>query len=127
VTPGRQGGKGPAMSPSRSQVIRKIKRYWPEMDPDDILRILDRYGEEAWEGDRERVHLAILKVSEGEFERLEGLIRAAKADFRDVIAWAEYPKELKTGFVGMKALTPEEARAVREEDRGQYKKWLEEL
>jgi hypothetical protein len=122
--PGRRGGKVPAMSPSRRQVIRKIKRYWPEMDPDDVLCILDRYGEESWETGRDRVHLAILKVSEGKFERLEELVQAAKVDFRDVISWAEYPRELKTGFVGMKELTLEEARAVREEDKEQYKKWL---
>jgi hypothetical protein len=49
----------------------------------------------------------------------------AKRDYRDVLAYAEYPEEMKLGFVGMKDLSPEEAKAVRRRDREQYLRWLE--
>ncbi|MDY7039408.1 MAG: hypothetical protein SVX38_00945 [Chloroflexota bacterium] len=90
------------------------------------MKILDQYGVEKYEGGRNRVHLAIIKVSEGELSRLPELVKVAKADYRDVLAWAEYPRQIKIGFVGMKRLSPDEAEAIRREDREQYLQWLEE-
>jgi hypothetical protein len=44
-----------------------------------------------------RVHLAILKLSEGDPEKLLDYIEAARIDYRDVLAWAEYPEQLRSG------------------------------
>ena len=73
------------------------------------------------------MQLAVLKLSEGNFERLPDLIITAKGDYRDVLAWAEYPREIKLGFVKMKQLSKVEAEAIRRQDREQYLDWLAEI
>jgi hypothetical protein len=109
---------------SRHKVLEIIARYWPDADPDEITKILETYGLESYEQGRNRVQLAILKLCEGQIERLPELVKMAKTDYRDVLAYAEYPDEMKLGFVEMSKLTPDEARAVRQRDREQYQRWL---
>jgi hypothetical protein len=108
----------------RDRVLRKVARNWPDADPEEIMRVLDEYGAEGWERGRGRVQLAILKLSEGDRERLPELVRMAKRDYRDVLAYAEYPEEIKTGPIKMNKLSPEETKAIRRRDRAQYRKWL---
>jgi hypothetical protein len=57
------------------------------------MAILDEYGTEPYEQERERVQLAILKLAEGEIDKLLHFTRAAKGDFRDVLYWADYPRD----------------------------------
>lgn len=109
---------------TRGKVLEKIARYWPDVDPQGIVDVLDGYGTESSERGRARVQLAILRLSEGQRDRLEGLVAMAKRDYRDVLAYAEYPEEMRTGFVGMSRLSSEEARAIRQRDREQYLEWL---
>jgi hypothetical protein len=71
------------------------------------LELLDTYGVAAHERERERVQLAILKLSEGKEEKLREYVGVAKRDYRDVLFWAEYPEEAKID-------TPEKRRQVRE-------------
>lgn len=111
---------------TRRKVREKIARYWPGLDPQEVMDILDEYGTEPSERGRARVQLAILKLSEGERERLTELVGMARRDYRDVLAYAEYPEEMRIGFVDMSRLSADEARAVRQRDRGQYLEWLGE-
>jgi hypothetical protein len=103
----------------------KIARYWPEADAQEILALLDEYGAESHESGRARVQLAILKLSEGDRERLPELVSMAKRDYRDVLAYAEYPEQMRTSAADMRKLTREEAKALRQRDRAQYLEWLE--
>ncbi len=124
------------MSRSRSVVMQKVRAIIPEIDPGEVIDLLDQYGVESYEKGRTRVQLAILKVfqelvkdhesPEEKLERLHRLVRTAKSDFRDVVAWAEYPAENKKGFIEMKKLSPQEAKTLRRQDREQYKRWLGE-
>jgi hypothetical protein len=124
------------MPKSRTKVIRKVRKIFPDQDAGLIMEILDQYGLESYETGRTRVQLAILKVfqegaadkegSDERLERLRRLVRVAKSDYRDVLAWAEYPEESKKGFVGMKALSPQEAKELREQDREGYRRWLQD-
>jgi hypothetical protein len=124
------------MSRSQGSVNRKIRKVLPDQDPVTVQDILDQYGVESYEKGRARVQLAILKVfqegttgqesGEQKLERLRGLVRAAKCDYRDVLAWAEYPEQIKMGFIEMKKLTPQEGKALRKRDREQYLRWLNE-
>lgn len=114
------------MPPTRSQVLRKVQHYWPDKQPDEVMSILDQYGEGKYEQERERVQLAVLKLSEGRFKRLPDLVKAARGDFRDVLAWAEYPGEFKLGYTKMKQLPKEQSRQIRRQDRQQNIDWLEE-
>jgi hypothetical protein len=58
-----------------------------------VLAPLDTYGVEAYERERDRVQLAILKLSAGNEDRLRENVASAKGDYRDVLYWAEYPEE----------------------------------
>jgi len=72
-----------------------------------VLELLDTYGLAAHERERERVQLAILKLSDGNEEKLRQNVDVAKRDYRDVLFWAEYPEEAKID-------TPDKRRQVRE-------------
>jgi hypothetical protein len=109
----------------RGKVLHKVARYWPNADRQEIIAVLDQCGAESGEQGRARVQLAVLKLSDGKRERLADLVAMAKRDYRDVLAYAEYPEAMKLGFVGMRELSPEEAQAVRQRDREQYLRWLE--
>ena len=109
-----------------NRVLRKIKKLWPDADPQEILDLLNEYGTESHETGRERVHLAILKLSGGDRERLPELVKMAKTDFRDVLAYAEYPEEMRTDPAEMRDMPAEKAKSIRGRDRNQYEEWLKE-
>ena len=105
-------------------VRRKIARYWPDADPEEIMGILNEYGTESFERGQQRVHLAILKLSNGDIDELPKLVKMAKRDYRDVLAYAEYPEQMRLGFVGAKKLSADEREAMKQRDKKQYRKWL---
>ena len=72
-----------------------------------VLEWLDSYGVEPYERERERVQVAILKLSAGSEEKVREYVAVAKRDYRDVLFWAEYPEESKLD-------TPEKRQRVRE-------------
>jgi len=72
-----------------------------------VLELLDSYGVESYERERERVQVAILKLSAGSEEKVREYVAVAKRDYRDVLFWAEYPEESKLD-------TPEKRQRVRE-------------
>jgi hypothetical protein len=55
-----------------------------------VIAVLDDYGSGPHERERERVQIAILKLSEGDSDKLLHYIAAAKRDYRDVLYWTEY-------------------------------------
>lgn len=105
----------------RNLIVKKVSMIFPRREAREILAILDRYGSNENEPERERVQLAILKLCE---EKGDGdpadLVQVAKADYRDVLAWAEYPHQSKS--------PPQGDRETREtliaRDRDQYERWL---
>jgi hypothetical protein len=78
------------------------KRSWPA-----VLDLLNTYGIESYERKRERVQIAILKLSDGSEDNLREYVAVAKRDYRDVLFWAEYPEESKID-------TPEKRQKIRE-------------
>ena len=95
------------MAHSRAEVIASVETVFEEGCRVPVLELLDGYGIEPYERERERVQLAILRLSEGSEEKLRELVAVAKRDYRDVLFWAEYPEEAKLD-------TPEKRRRVRE-------------
>jgi len=71
-----------------------------------VLELLDSYGVESYERERERVQLDILKLSTGSEEKVRDYVAVAKRDYRDVVFWAEYPEESRLD-------TPEKRQRVR--------------
>ncbi len=60
-----------------------------------VLELLDSYGVEPYERERERVQVAILQLSAGSEAKVREYVAVAKRDYRDVLFWAEYPEESK--------------------------------
>ena len=88
-------------------------------DTNELWEALQGYVD----GESTRVQLAILKLSEGDPVKLLHFIEAARIDYRDVLAWAEYPEQLQSGKTRYN--TPLAAyEAMLERDRRQYDDWL---
>src|SRR5437879_6114564 len=83
------------MPHSRDEVVAAIQKTFPETSWSCVLELLDTYGVESYERERERVQLAILKLSEGNEEKLREFVAVAKRDYRDVLFWAENPEEAR--------------------------------
>ena len=73
---------------TRDDVLSAIQHDFPNADSEVVLAILDRYGLKGFHRERERVHLAILKLSEGNLRQVIHYTKAAEEDYRDVLWWA---------------------------------------
>jgi hypothetical protein len=83
------------MPHTRDDVVATVRKTFPESAHARVLELLDTYGVESHERERERVQLAILKLSEGNEEKLREFVAVAKRDYRDVLFWAENPDEAR--------------------------------
>ena len=82
------------MPHSRDEVVATfVRNSFPESAHARVIELLDTYGVEPYEQKRERVQLAILKLSGGSEEKLREFLAVAKRDYRDVLFWAENPEE----------------------------------
>jgi hypothetical protein len=104
-------------------VRRLIDRLFPADERLAATAVLQRYGSAPHEPEAARVRVAALKLSKGRLSELENLIVHARRDYRDVLAWAEYPEELVQPTW---RLSEEEVRRIRGADRAQYVAWLRE-
>ena len=95
------------MAHSREDVLTAVRASFPKESQTRVLELLDTYGLAAHERERERVQIAMLKLSEGSEEKLREYVDVVKRDYRDVLFWAEYPEEAKVD-------TPEKRLKVRE-------------
>ena len=82
------------MNLKREDVLAMVRGLFPEPAVAAVVQMLDRYGVEPGEPERERVQLAILKLSEGQSSKLQHYLEAAKRDYRDVLSWSENPAQL---------------------------------
>ncbi len=96
-----------------ASVATKINALFPEAEREAALRIVETYPGR----DRTRLQLAMLKNSGGNMLCLTQQIELAEIDFRDVLAQAEYPRQLRTP-------AGEVTEQMRREDRHDYEMWL---
>lgn len=94
-------------------VATKIDAIFPEDQRQPALRILETYPGRAGT----RLQLAMLKNSGGDLGKLADQVHLAEVDFRDVLALAEYPRQLRTAAG---TVTEEMQNA----DRADYESWL---
>src|SRR5262245_41264460 len=107
------------MEASSDLVLKKLGDCFPvSNDAIEARAILETYGAESWHREKWRLSLAALKMSEGNLEKLREAVEFAKKDYRDVLAAAEYPEELRM------AEDPKDIAAIRARDRAQYEAWL---
>jgi hypothetical protein len=104
------------MTPEK--LVAKIRQVFPDAAHADIQRQLDEYDGP----DRLRVQLAIVKLSdEDERDTPRHYLDAARKDYRDVLAWAEFPQQLRPDWF---SLSVTERAKVTKADRQQYVRWL---
>lgn len=115
------------MTARRAIVEKKIREYWPD-DIDGVAAEPDRYADpSSTDEGRARVQLAVLKLANGSREALQQYVDVASEDYRDVLALAEFPQEMKSPHLAGKNLSPEQQRELEEirvQDREQYVTWL---
>ena len=112
---------------TRELVILKANQIFPNYDISEIMQILDAYGKEKYEYEKERVQLAILKIckdDKGDLELLKKLVEWAKIDYRDPLWNAEYSKQSSIEYTSWVKMREKEQREIEKEDLKQYLKWL---
>ena len=107
----------------REVVEAKVKSLFPSHDPAEILRLLDEDVPSFW--GRERMQLNILKLSDGDLDRLRHYIEVARSgrDFMQVIDLSEYPESSRVG-IHDKGLFYGGHKRLIERDLRQYLNWL---
>jgi len=106
-----------------ADVIRIIRRDFPAEQFETVMSILSEYGREDWQRGVNRVRLAVLKLANGDLQALRNEIAVAKTDYRDVLAYAEYPEYMQK--VSPTAnITEEERTRIICADWAQFQSWL---
>lgn len=112
--------KQPVPKVSIKQINRILKRDFPSTFP-KATEILNQYSN----GEKYRVWAALIKLSERDLVKLQESTNLAMRDYRDVLAYAEYPEyTAKIGFNSEK-FTEKEINEIYERDYKQYLEWLE--
>ncbi len=102
----------------------KLLKLFPDPDKRSAAEgALRRYGTESCENEPARVRLAVLKISGGDLELIRRNIATAKRDYRDILAYAEYPRQM--GQDSWK-LSSAQNRALVAADLQEYEEWLSE-
>lgn len=100
------------MPHSREEVVAAVHAAFAASDAATVLAVLDLYGIEPYERERERVQLAIISLSEGSEDKLLQLVQSAKTDYRDILFWQEAGP-----------ITPEQGKTEQEAALRIIKKW----
>ena len=87
--------KQPVAKYTNEDFDRIVQRDYPAETHEDVRNILGEYGNEKWQIDPLRVRMACLKLADGDLHSLRKCVRDACGDYRDVLAWAEYPAYMR--------------------------------
>ncbi|MEM8954706.1 MAG: hypothetical protein AAGD22_11185 [Verrucomicrobiota bacterium] len=109
---------------SRADVERIAVRDFPEHQVSKVLQTLSAFGLEVHHREIERVHLDILKLANGNFDRLVLETENACGDYRDTMLAAEYPNYAKKMF-RVDTLSADQRRGIVNADRHQYNAWFD--
>jgi hypothetical protein len=87
------------------------------------MQILRRFSTSTPDLSRDRVLLAILRLSHGDLPEMERTVTGANEDPEDIVDWAETPAKMRliNGFRGM---TASQVQQVTDADRQQYDTWI---
>ncbi|WP_078816044.1 hypothetical protein [Prosthecobacter debontii] len=108
---------------TKDDVHRIIRRDFGTNQVARVNAILSRYGEADWQREPDRVHLAILKMAQGDIEKVESCTTTACSDYRDVLVAAEYRRYAELTWPGRSTPALEQEKAA-EEDRAECQAWL---
>lgn len=103
-----------------------LEKLFPHEDTRaTVTEFLDHYGKESYHREAARVRLAILKLSGSDLDKVGYYLKEACKDYRDVLAWAEYPAQMKDHSLYRR--DPEKFARLVEKDHLQYEEWLSGL
>jgi hypothetical protein len=111
----------PVPSVTAADVARVIRRDFPAEKRAAVKDLLNQYKERCGPVPPPRVHLAVLKLSAGSVQKVAKYVQDAVVDYRDVLAWAEYPRYFARGGFD----SDEEEQQVIDDDWAEYRGWLE--
>lgn len=106
-----------------ADVERVVRRDFPPERVAEVIAMLNEYGSEGWQRETDRVRLAVLKLAAGNMEKVRQGIETAKQDYRDVLAYAEYPGYMSR-VPGTGTRPPDEVKRIVDADWKQYQDWL---
>ena len=79
------------MTQQPSTVEQAARNAFPDTDIAAIMTLLNSYGTEAYEAERELVQLTIIKICQGDPAKLPYQVEIAKIDYRDILVFANRP------------------------------------
>ena len=97
-------------------------------DPAERARVsgaLETYGGESWHREPARVKLGILRLVSDQPDRLEYYVEEACKDYRDILAWAEYPETFRVWR--LRETDPARYRELADKEAAEYLAWLRSL
>jgi hypothetical protein len=106
---------------SERMLKQKVKQLFPDEMAEEVFRILDGYSGP----ERERVQLAVLKCAGTDHEKVREGIELASQDYRDILAFTEYPRQMAIPPNSFLAMSPGEKQVLLQADRDEYHSWLE--
>jgi hypothetical protein len=111
-----------AMTDHCKLLPRLLEKLFPqEEERDQIIDILGQFGGEDFQREADRVRMAILKLAGKSQEQVRYFTLQACRDYRDVLAAAEYPKQM--GHYPWREKDPERLAQITAEDLEQYQSW----
>ena len=117
MKPDMRGGT----EPSRAVDAKLHRQFSTTESRAAVIASLARIDAETENG-RARVRLAVLKLSDGDPQKVERFVESAVRDFRDVLAWAESPNVMSLS-PGVSTASSEYQTAMAA-DTEQYEMWL---
>jgi hypothetical protein len=112
----------PVPNVTPADVERITRRDFPKQ-VQQAMAVLSEYGTEDWQREVDRVRLAILKLANGDLQKLRQQMNVAKCDYRDVLAPAEYPDYLRAAPALSLPANADQKGTVTS-DWEQYQAWL---
>lgn len=74
-------------------LLRQIAAEFAEDDRSAVELALGAYGAAPHEREAERVQRDILILAKGDMKEVQALLEKARRDYRNILFWAEYPRE----------------------------------
>jgi hypothetical protein len=105
-----------------ADVERVVKRDYPASQFSAVMVALGEYGQGRGQNESARVRLAILKLAGGNLKSLRATVKTANEDYRDVLAYAEYPAYFQK--ISPSEVDTNRKQRVIDADWQQYREWL---
>jgi hypothetical protein len=105
-------------------IIEKVWQLFPNDDYEEVMAVLDDYGNQAWHHSKEWVQLAALKMSNGKLERLRSSMKTAREDYRDILLVAREPNKFRVAMISEIRPPKEQEEFAEQHDKEQFESWL---